>query len=194
MNSGGCCGVESCLGLADEGGEAGGVVHCDVGENLAVEVDIRLLEAVDELRVADAVDLGGGIDTHDPERAVLTLLLLAAAVGELESALDGFLRCLVELRFGKEITAGALEDLFAAVVAFCSTFYAGHCVFSVLIASYWRLEAGAFAVTSSLACFPDHAFPSKLRKKGAMCGTLYRGPCISPCGVLTTHGAQYDQA
>src|SRR5271156_2379199 len=94
-----CCGVvaDGGLGLGDEGGESSSVVHGNVGEHLAVELDTGGLEAVDELRVADAVDLGGGVDAHDPEGTVLPLLLLAAAVGELESTLDGFLRCLVEL-------------------------------------------------------------------------------------------------
>src|ERR1700729_2592059 len=89
-------GFEGCLGLDREGGEACGVVGGDVGEDLAVELIASLLEAVDEGRVAHAVQLGGGADTDDPEGAELTLLLLATGVGEHESALDGFLCCLIE--------------------------------------------------------------------------------------------------
>jgi hypothetical protein len=36
------------------------------------------------------------------------------------------LSSLVELGFGEEVTTRALEDLFAAVVAFCTPFYTGH--------------------------------------------------------------------
>ena len=98
----------------------------NVGQDFAIELIAGLLEAADELRVACAVQLGGGGDAHDPERAKLTLLLAAAGVGELESALDGFLRCLVELGFGKEVTARPIEDLFAAVVTLSAAFDARH--------------------------------------------------------------------
>ena len=54
---------------------------------------------MNELRIADAIELGGCPNADDPERAKLTLLLAAADVGELEAALDGFLRCLVKLGF-----------------------------------------------------------------------------------------------
>src|SRR6185437_2933580 len=124
LRGGGLC--QRCLGLLDEGGEACRVVHGNVGQDFAVELDSGCLEAVDELRVADAVDFSGGIDAHDPERAVLALLLLASAVSELHAALDGFLGGLVELGFCEEVTAGALQNFLAAVVAFGSTFYAGH--------------------------------------------------------------------
>src|ERR1700733_12431104 len=122
LSSGGVVG-QGFLGVSDERSEGCGVVHREIGQDLAVQLHSRGLEAVNELRVADAVHLGGGVDAHDPQRAVLPLLLLAAAVGELQSALDGFLRRLVELGFCEEVTAGALQDLFAAVIAFCSTFY-----------------------------------------------------------------------
>src|SRR5580698_1018394 len=127
-----CCdlcglgGFEGCLGLDREGGEACGVIGGDVGQDLAIELVACLLEAVDEGRVAHAVQLGCGADTDDPERAELTLLLFTAGVGEHESALDGFLGCLIELGFSEEVSTRALEDLFAAVVAFCTTFYTRH--------------------------------------------------------------------
>src|SRR5271170_1136735 len=130
----GCSGVaEGGLSLLHECGEAGSVIYSDVRQHLAVELDSGGLKTVDELRVADVVDLGRGVDAHDPERAVLALLLLASAVGELQSALDSFLRCLVELRLGEEITACSLEYLLAAVVAFCSTFYTGHLVLLLVL-------------------------------------------------------------
>src|SRR6202030_1782308 len=101
-------------------------VNGEFGQDLAVKFYAGQLKTVNELRVADAVELGGGADAEDLKGADLTLLLLAADVGEFETASDGLLRCLVELGFGEEVAAGSLEDLFAAVVAFCATFYAGH--------------------------------------------------------------------
>src|SRR5580658_8801670 len=114
------------LSLLGKGCEAGGVVGGDVGEDLAVEANTSLLEAVDEGRVAQAIQLGRGADAHDPQRAELPLLLLAADVGELETALDGFLSCLIELGLCEEVAACALEDLFAAVVALCTALYTRH--------------------------------------------------------------------
>jgi hypothetical protein len=108
-------GGASGLGDFGEGGETGGIVGGDVGEDLTVEGVAGELEAVDEGGVAHAVLESGGADADDPKRAILALLLLAAGVGELESALDGFLSGLVELGFGEEVAAGALEDLAAAI-------------------------------------------------------------------------------
>src|ERR1700744_1217975 len=88
-------GCERGLSLCGESGEAGGIGDGDLGEDLAIEAVACLLEAVDEGGVAHAVDAAGCVDTDDPERAVLTLLLFTAGVGELESALDGFLSSLV---------------------------------------------------------------------------------------------------
>src|SRR5271168_4946643 len=121
-----CCDLQGGLRLFGEGGEASGVVCGNVGEDLAIERIAGELEAVDEGRVAHAVDAAGRVDTDDPEGAILALLLLAAGVGELERPLDGLLSGLVELGFSEEVTTRALEDLFAAVVAFCTPFYTGH--------------------------------------------------------------------
>ena len=63
------------------------IIHGDIGQDLAIQLDAGLFQSVDELAVAQAVQLGGGADADDPERAVLTLLLLASGVGELQPAL-----------------------------------------------------------------------------------------------------------
>src|SRR5580700_7193738 len=124
VNLGGC--AQSGLRLPDQRGESGCVVHGEIGEHLAIQLDAGLLQAVDQLRVRDAVDLRGGVDAHNPDGAVLPLLALAAAVGKLQPALDSFLRCLVQLGFGEEVAARPFQDFLAAVIAFCPTFYARH--------------------------------------------------------------------
>src|ERR1700761_3093427 len=98
----------------------------EFGQDLSVEFDASQLEAVNELRIADAVELGGGADADNPKRAKLALLLLAADVCEFETALNSFLSCLIKLGFGKEGAAVSLDDFLAAFVALCATFYAGH--------------------------------------------------------------------
>ena len=120
---------ERALGLLNQLGEAGGVLDGDISQNLAIQLGAGLLQAVDELRVAGVVQLAGSRDTNDPQRSVLALLLLAAGIGKLQAALDGFLRCLVELGFRKEISTCSLKNFFAAVTPLGAAFYAGHSVF-----------------------------------------------------------------
>src|SRR5579871_2012902 len=111
-------------------------MHGDVGQNLAIQFHAGFLEPVNELRVAGAVQLAGSRDAHDPQRAELALLLLAAGVGKLEAALDGFLGSLVELGFREEVTACSLKNLLAAVTPLGTAFYAGHGAISVLVTWY----------------------------------------------------------
>src|ERR1700733_3989864 len=120
------CYLQSCLCLNGKSSKTGSIVGGDIGENLAVEAVAGKFKAVDKGRVAHAVDPAGCVDADDPERAELSLLLFASGVGELERALDGLLRSLVELGFSEEVTTRALQDLFAAVVAFCTPFDTGH--------------------------------------------------------------------
>src|SRR6187402_1273235 len=136
-----------CLGLVvrslrgdSQSSETSGVMRGDVREDLTVELDTSLLEARDEHGIADPVQAASCADTNDPERAKLTLLLLTSDVGELETALNGFLSSLIELGFCEEVTTRALEDLFASITAFCSTFYAWHraLLLRTSVVSGWR--------------------------------------------------------
>src|ERR1017187_6529577 len=122
----GFCGGERGLGRPSQRGKAGGIVGCDVREDLAIQRIAGQLEPVDEGRVAYAVGVAGRVDADDPQRAKLALLLLAPGVGKLQAAFDGLLRCLVELGFGEEVAAGAFQDLLAAVAALGTPFYTGH--------------------------------------------------------------------
>src|SRR4029077_2203105 len=86
-------------------GVAGG--DRDLGEHLAVDLDPGLVEAVDQLRVAHALEPRGGVDAGDPEAPELALAVAAVAVcvhpralhllfGE---AVGGMLAAVVALRF-----------------------------------------------------------------------------------------------
>ena len=50
-----------------QGTEGRGIVGRNVGQDLAIQLDPRHLQPMDELRVAGAVLLGGGVDAHDPQ-------------------------------------------------------------------------------------------------------------------------------
>ncbi len=52
---------------------------CDVGEHLAVKLDIRFFQPVDELAVCGAKISDGGVDLRLPQGAVIALLFLASA-------------------------------------------------------------------------------------------------------------------
>src|SRR5688572_2128959 len=69
---------ESRLGLLGDLAERSDVVHRDVRQRLAVQLDAGLQQAVHEAAVAQAVHAGGGVDAHDPQRTELALALLAA--------------------------------------------------------------------------------------------------------------------
>src|SRR5579863_4482095 len=59
-----------------------------VGEHLAVELDIRALQAVDELRIGQAAFARAGIDALNPERAEIALLDATVAIGIAQPFLD----------------------------------------------------------------------------------------------------------
>src|SRR3954469_10203689 len=79
-----CCGSLSGRGLPGclgESAERLGVAHGDVSQHLAVQLDTGQLETVHELRVAHAVELGGGIDAGDPQATEVALAVAAVTVG-----------------------------------------------------------------------------------------------------------------
>src|SRR5918992_1975994 len=58
-----------------------GVVHGDVGQHLAVELDPRAAQAVHELAIGHALPPRGGVDANDPQLAEVALAIAAVAVG-----------------------------------------------------------------------------------------------------------------
>src|SRR5690606_22716718 len=65
----------------DEGRESGRIVHSEIRQHLAVDLDVGSLEAGDELRVGRPVLAGGGVDAGDPQPAELALAGAAIPVG-----------------------------------------------------------------------------------------------------------------
>src|SRR3954447_10473371 len=114
-----CCGSLSGRGLPGclgESAERLGVAHGNVGQHLAVQLDAGQLQAVHELRVAHAVELGGGVDAGDPQAAEVALAVAAVAVRVGLRLDERFLRPLViVVRLATE-PLGPLED-FAPLLA-----------------------------------------------------------------------------
>ena len=81
------------LGLFNEGGKGHRLVNGEIGENLTVNTDTSLVEAVDEARIDNAMLTNGSVQTLDPERADRTLLGLTVAGGVLHRAINSSLSC-----------------------------------------------------------------------------------------------------
>ena len=75
-------------------------MQCDIGQHLAVKIHSGGFDAMKELTVGDAGIAARGVDSDDPQGAIIALLDFASFVGELESAFDGLLRRTVQLALG----------------------------------------------------------------------------------------------
>ena len=64
------------------------VVHCEVGEHFAVEVDLFFGEPPDKFRIGQSVCPCAGVDTLDPQAAESPLFVFAIAVCVLQTLLD----------------------------------------------------------------------------------------------------------
>src|ERR1700730_1821013 len=58
--------AESAIRLLGEALKRSGIIHRQVGQDLAIQFHSALLEPVDELVVAHPVQFGSGADAHDP--------------------------------------------------------------------------------------------------------------------------------
>ena len=90
------------------------MVHREVGEHLAVELDTALVKFAHKDRVRDTVDAATGVDTVDPQRAELALLVLTVAVGVGLTFLPLVLGDGPYVFTSAPITFGAVEDFLSA--------------------------------------------------------------------------------
>jgi hypothetical protein len=70
------------LRLRDDGAERVGLMHGEIGQNLAVHLDPGLRQTVDEARIGQLSSwrAHGGVDPLDPQRAELALAALRSRV------------------------------------------------------------------------------------------------------------------
>lgn len=117
--------MDDCLSF-DELGKDFRVLHGDLGENLAVKLDVALFQAVHEFGVDRSVQTRGGVDAHLLETAIVALLQLAADVG----VATGFGRGgLGEGNLGFTSPHHALgtgKNILAALDAVCTAFNSRH--------------------------------------------------------------------
>src|SRR5678816_2818093 len=112
--------------LLDDGAERGRIVDGHVGKDLAVDVDLRLLQAGHELAVGHAEAAGRGVDARDPELAEVALLGAAVAIGVLPGAHDRFLGNAKDVLAAAAKALGENEDLLVAGTCSDAAFDARH--------------------------------------------------------------------
>ena len=81
-------GLESLLGDGSQLVEGLDVLVSHLSQDLAVKLDTGNLQAVHELRVRDVVQASSSVDTSDPERTDLALLVAAITILILQGVLD----------------------------------------------------------------------------------------------------------
>ncbi|CCF21957.1 protein of unknown function [Pseudorhizobium banfieldiae] len=123
--------LESLLGSLDEGTEGSRLMDRHVGQDLAVDFDAGLVQAVDEAAVGEAGFADGCVDTLDPQGAEVALLnptvaggILARTVDRGLCGADGVLAAAVE-------ALGGLEGLGVLGAGRYATFYACHVMISL---------------------------------------------------------------
>src|SRR5271155_2871574 len=120
----------ACFCLLHQCLEARRIVDGDIRQNLAVQIDARALQPVDELAVGNLRSPTCGVDAHDPKRAKVALLDTPADVAVTESFFDGLLRRSVQLGLGEKVTLRQTKGFVAIISPAGSSFYSRH-VFSL---------------------------------------------------------------
>ena len=126
-------GVNGGLGLDHQGTESGGIMHGNVGQHLAVNLDPGLIQPVDKAAIRHIVLAGRGIDALDPQRTKRTLAPFTVAVGVLHRFLDRLFGDSNRI-FTPAIKAfGGVEDFFVLGVGRHTPFYASHALSLLMI-------------------------------------------------------------
>src|SRR4029079_17935003 len=100
--------------------------HRQVGQHLAIDLDLGFLQAGHEGAVAHAQLPDGGVDAGDPERADHALLVAAVAVGVLPRLHHRFLGDAVDVAPTAAETLVFLENLLVARARRYSAFDSWH--------------------------------------------------------------------
>ena len=90
------------------------VIHAEVSEDLAVDVDAVGMEQAHELRVAETLKTGSSIDTLNPKCAEVALLGATIAKCISQTFLPGILSNGPHILAGTNVTSGEVENLLAS--------------------------------------------------------------------------------
>lgn len=94
--------------------ESFGIVHGEVGENLAVDFDSGLVDESHKLAVGKILKTRSSVDTLNPESAEIAFFLLAVAVGVGKTFFPGVFSNGPYITAATEVSTGKFEDFLAA--------------------------------------------------------------------------------
>src|SRR5690606_16005697 len=123
--SGRCClagGLHGSRCLLDQRLKGVRVTHGKVSENLAIDRDACLVQAVDELAISRAALAGSGVDTLDPKRAEIALAALTVAISVLLRPPERLLGDPDRILSPAVIAFGSLENFLVLRVAYGAAF------------------------------------------------------------------------
>ena len=89
------------------------IVNSEVSEHLTVNLDTGLVQTTHELRVAHAFEASSSIDTLNPKRAEIALLVATIAESVGETLLPSILGYGPHILAGTIVTAGQLKNTLA---------------------------------------------------------------------------------
>ena len=95
-------------------------MHGEIGEDLAVNFDPGLVQAIDKSAIGQAEFTGRCVDALNPQGAEIALLGAAVAVGILLGLLDGLNGDAEDVLAAREITLRLLDDLLVGLAGDCA--------------------------------------------------------------------------
>ena len=101
-------------------------MHGQVCQYAAIQANLGLAQPGDQAAVGQAIGARGRVDTRDPQRAELALLLPTVTVRVLASLDDGLLGNVLDATAGAVVTLGAVENLLVSASGNDATLDTGH--------------------------------------------------------------------
>src|SRR5437868_4622534 len=117
---------EGLAGCGHQRAEGAGIADRQIGEDLAVDVDLGDPETGHEPGVRHVVLAAGGVDPHDPQPAELALADPAVAEGVVPGVHDLLIGGLVTPAFVAVVALGRIENGAAVLLAVNGAFDPGH--------------------------------------------------------------------
>jgi hypothetical protein len=84
----------------------------EIGKDLTIEIDSRLLQPMNQVAIGNAIQLGSGADAHNPQTAKVALANATVTHGVLQRLLNGFFCGPMQFALGTSESRGKFQNLF----------------------------------------------------------------------------------
>src|SRR5665213_2192753 len=142
---------ETDLGALGDDAEGISVIHRQIRQQLAIDLQTRLVQSGDQTAVRQAVNARRGIDARDPERAKVALLGAPVAIRILAGLDDRLLGGAINFAPRVVITLGFAEDLLMTASGRHATFDSCHDGFPLFVIRQQLFQATDVALTHQTA-------------------------------------------